>query len=208
MAFAANDNQQVSMFDRFNALSERTKRFVTNSWASSFSSDIFPVICEERFSVLYSDNSATRPNTPVNVIIGAMILKELLGLTDDEMLGSLVCGIRFQHALHTTSCDEQPLSDRSFSRFRSRCYLYEQETGIDLVKGVVLSLSNVIAKTMKINPALKRMDSLMIASNCKKMTRLDVLYTCLSNMAKAVRRTGEDILLAGIEHYLDEDDHN
>lgn len=196
------------MFDRFNALSERTKRFVTNSWANSFSSDIFPAICEERFSVLYSENSATRPNTPVNVIIGAMILKELLGLTDDEILGSLVCDIRFQFALHTTSCDEQPLSDRSFSRFRSRCYLYEQETGIDLVKEEVLSLSGVIAKTMKINPTMKRMDSLMIASNCKKMTRLDVLYTCLSNMAKAVRRTGEDVLLAGIEHYLDENDHN
>lgn len=196
------------MFDWYNALSERTKRFVKNSWADSFSNDIFPAINEERFSVLYSENPATRTNTPVNVIIGAMILRELLGLTDDEMLGSLICDVRFQHALHTTSFDEQPLSDRSFSRFRNRCYIYEQEKGIDLIKEEVLSLSAVIAKTIKINPSMKRMDSLMIASNCKKMTRLDVLYTCLSNMAKAVHRTGEDILLAGMEHYLDEDDHN
>jgi len=61
---------------------------------------------------------------------------------------------------------------------------------------------------MKINPCMKRMDSLMIASNCKKMTRLEILYTCMSNMVKAIHRTGEDTLLIGIEHYLDEDDHN
>lgn len=208
MAFAANGSQQFSLFDGFDSLSVRTRRFVKNSWADSFSNDIFPSINEERFSVLYSDNPASRPNTPVNVIIGAMVLKELLVLTDDEVLGSLICDIRFQYALHTTSFDEQPLSDRSFSRFRNRCYMYEQKTGTDLIREEVLSLSDVIAKTMKLNPAMKRMDSLMIASNCRKMTRLDVLYTCLSNMAKAVHRTGEDMLLAGMEHYLDEDDHN
>lgn len=36
----------------------------------------FPAIDEERFSVLYSDK-ASRPNTPVNVIVGASIIKEL-----------------------------------------------------------------------------------------------------------------------------------
>lgn len=61
---------------------------------------------------------------------------------------------------------------------------------------------------MKINPCMKRMDSLMIASNCKNMTRLEILYTCVSNMVKTIHRIGEDTLLTGIEHYLDEDDHN
>lgn len=208
MAFASNKNQQISVFDGYNAGSERTRKFILNSWANSFAHDIFPAINEDRFSVLYSENSATRPNTPVNVIIGSLILKELLVLTDDEVLGSVVCDMRFQYALHTTSFAEQPLSDRSISRFRSRCYMYEQETGIDLIKDEIVSLSDVIAKTMKINPCMKRMDSLMIASNCKKMTRLEVLYTCVSNMVKAIHRTGEDTLLTGIQHYLDEDDHN
>jgi hypothetical protein len=208
MSFASNKNQQISVFDGYNVLSERTRKYILDSWANSFANDIFPAINEERFSVLYSENSATRPNTPVNVIIGSFILKELLVLTDDEVLGSVICDTRFQYALHTTSFAEQPLSDRSISRFRNRCYTYEQETGIDLIKDEIVSLSAVIAKTMKINPCMKRMDSLMIASNCKKMTRLEILYTCMSNMVKAIHRIGEDTLLIGIEHYLDEDDHN
>lgn len=138
MAFASNKNQQISVFDGYNALSERTRKYILNSWADSFANDIFPAINEERFSVLYSENFATRPNTPVNVIVGSLILKELLVLTDDEVLGSVICDTRFQYALHTTSFAEQPLSDRSISRFRSRCYTYEQETGIDLIKDEIV----------------------------------------------------------------------
>ena len=107
MSFSANNNQQISVFDGYNALSDRTKNFIVKSWANSFANDIFPAINEERFSVLYSENSATRPNTPVNIIIGALILKELLVLTDDEVLGSVICDMRFQYALHTTSFAEQ-----------------------------------------------------------------------------------------------------
>lgn len=32
---------------------------------------------------------------------------------------------RYQYALHTTSFDEQPMSDKTLSRFRKRCYDYD-----------------------------------------------------------------------------------
>ena len=44
-------------------------------------------------------------------MVGALILKELLGLTDDEVVEGLMLDIRYQYALHTTSFEEQPLSD-------------------------------------------------------------------------------------------------
>lgn len=61
---------------------------------------------------------------------------------------------------------------------------------------------------MNINPTLKRMDSMMISSSCKKMSRLEILHTCVANMAKAVERTGQVQLLKNIEHYLKEEDRN
>lgn len=54
------------------------------SWAKVFADEIFPAIDEKRFSVLYSDK-ASRPNTPVNVIVSALIIKELFDYSDDEM---------------------------------------------------------------------------------------------------------------------------
>ena len=70
MAFAANNTQQLTLTDSTFQLTERETRFLEKSWAKAFADKIFPAIDESIFSVLYSDK-ASRPNTPVNVIIGA-----------------------------------------------------------------------------------------------------------------------------------------
>ena len=49
------------------------RKVLENSWEKVFADEIFPDIDEKRFSVLYSDK-ASRPNTPVNVIVGALSL--------------------------------------------------------------------------------------------------------------------------------------
>ena len=119
MAFVKNDSQQLSFTSPLYGLTDREKRILDKSWATQFAERIFPLIEEEKFSVLYSDK-ASRPNTPVNVIIGALILKELRGQTDDEILESLLFDVRYQRALHTESFEEQPMSDTTLKRFRKR----------------------------------------------------------------------------------------
>jgi hypothetical protein len=208
MSFTTNKSQQMSFDDSFIKLNERTKKFIMNSWAKGFSDLILPAIDENRFAVLYSDTKASRPNNPVNVVIGSLILKELFGLTDDELLASILCDIRFQYALHTTSFTEQPFSDRTFSRFRERLYLHTIETGTDLLQEEMENMAEIFIKYMNIDPSVKRMDSLMVSSSCKKMSRLEVLYTCVTNMVKAVVKTGEEQRLKGLEHYLEDEDRN
>lgn len=205
--FAANDEQQITLEDSTFHLTAREKKILEKSWATPFSERIFPAINEEPFSVLYSD-IASRPNTPVNVIVGALILKEFLGQSDDEILESLMFDIRYQVALHTTSFPEQPLSDRSLGRFRARCIAYEEETGIDIIRECVLPLSKEIAGIMKINSSLRRMDSLMVASNIKKMGRLELLYTCVSNMVNLLAGDNPETLPESLRHYCCKDDRN
>ena len=206
MSFVENNSTQISFDDSTISLTEREKRFLDKSWAKSFADNIFPAINEENFAVLYSDK-ASRPNTPVNIIISSLILKELMGLTDDEIVESLMFDIRYQYALHTTSFKEQPLSDRTLSRFRERCLTYEAITGIDLVKDCIINLSTQIAGIMGINNGLRRMDSMMVASNIKKLSRLELLYTCVANLVKLLNKNGDDIP-EGMQHYCEPDDCN
>ena len=119
MAFVANNSQQLSLMDSTFNLTERERKFLEKSWAKTFADKVFPAIDENIFSVLYSEK-ASRPNTPVNVIVGALILKEALNVTDDEIVEAMAFDIRYQYALHTTSFEEQPISDRTLSRFRAR----------------------------------------------------------------------------------------
>jgi hypothetical protein len=209
MAFAPNERQQIRLEDSTFNLTKRGQRYLKKSWAEYFGQHIFPLINEGRFSVLYSSNPASRPNTPVNVIIGLLMLKELFNHTDDNLLETLIFDVRFQYALHTTSFQEQPISDRPLSRFRERLALYEQETGIDLLKEEMESLAAAFIGLLQIDPMMNRMDSLIVASSCKKLSRLELFYRCVSNMVRAIEATGETSLLnARLHKYLEADHEN
>ena len=208
MSFVLNGTQQISLFDSLAFLSERKQRILEKSWAKSFSDHIFTNIDEMIFAPLYSDKSNSRPNAPINVIVGALILKEFIGLSDDEILEECECDFRYQYALHTTSYDVQPISDRTFSRFRERNAAYELTTGIDLIHTCMNNLAEEIRKFMEIEPTIKRMDSMMVESNIRKMGRLELLYTCLSNLVRTIYRDGKLEILNGLESYTDSNNRN
>jgi len=150
MSFKENTYQQMSFTDSFSGLTAREQKALEKSWAKVFADEIFPAIDEKRFSVLYSDK-ASRPNTPVNVIVGALIIKELFDYSDDEMVENLMLDFRIQYALHTTSFEEQSLSDKTLSRFPKRCYDYETLHNKDLYHDCVKDLSASIAKLVGIS---------------------------------------------------------
>ena len=118
------------------------------SWAKTFADKVFPAIDENIFSVLYREK-ASRPNTPVNVIVGALILKEALNVTDDEIVEAMAFDIRYQYTLHTTSFEEQPISDRTLSRFRARVLSYETAHDVDLIHECVVKMTKEISDFME-----------------------------------------------------------
>lgn len=65
---------------------------------------------------MYS-GKVSRFNIPVNVIIGAFIIKELFDDSDDEIVENLMLDLYLQYTLHTTSFVEQPISDKNPESF-------------------------------------------------------------------------------------------
>lgn len=60
---------------------------------------------------------------------------------------------------------------------------------------------------MGISTDLKRMDSMMVASNIKKLSRLELLYTCVASFVKLLHEDEDDIP-EDMKHYLEPDDYN
>ena len=209
MSFRMNPAQQLSMCDSvFGAwgLTERERRALEGSWAQVFAERVFPAIDESRFEVLYGGR-ASRPNTPANVVVGALIIKELFGYSDDELVEALMFDVRLQWALHTTSFDEQPLSDKTLSRFRRRCYEHELATGEDLWRDCVRDLAARAAEMMGVDGRVRRMDSMMVDANIRELSRSELMYECL---ARACRRADAEGLALpdGLSRYLDKSDFN
>ena len=207
MSFKTNDVEQLSLFDSFTNLTSREQKALENSWAKVFAEEVFPKIDEKPFAVLYS-NKASRPNTPVNVIIGACIIKELFDYSDDEMVEGLMLDLRLQYALHTTSFEEQPLSDKTLSRFRRRCYDYEQTHGVDLYKSAIKSYNKEIAKMMNLDGRIRRMDSMMINSNMRMLARSELIYTSIARLVQYLAANCPEIIPESLKHYAQSNDFN
>jgi len=208
MVFRENQNQQISFLnDKFLNLSDREQKRLLDTWPGFFSEVIFPAINEERFSPLYSADTG-RPNTPVNYIFGALLLKELFSLTDDEVKGSLLFDIRYQHALRSTSLQEQPVSDRMFSRFRVANEKYTLMEDRDLIQEEIESLAEHLEQFFQLVPTKKRMDSMMIASNTKKLSRLELLYVCIEKVVRLIDKQYPNINLDDFKRYLEPDYQN
>ena len=90
MSFRPNDPkvQQTSVLDVTTLMSDREKKFMDRSWAKYFADYIFPNIDEQLFARLYSEVDS-RPNTPVNVIVGGLLLQQLTDQSDDDMIASI-----------------------------------------------------------------------------------------------------------------------
>ncbi|MEE0954192.1 MAG: transposase [Eubacterium sp.] len=135
MSFAKNSVQQLSFNDSLLTLTPREKRFLEKSWAHAFRENVFPKINEDMFSILYTSLAA--PNAPINVLVGGLILKEALSLSDSELVDCLMFDIRFQYALRTTSFQEQPLSESTLNRFRARVLSWEKKSGQNLIAACI-----------------------------------------------------------------------
>lgn len=99
MSFKENTYQQMSFTDSFSGLTAREQKALEKSWAKVFADEIFPAIDEKRFSVLYSDK-ASRPNTPINVIVGAPLSKSFL-IIPMTRWSKILCWI-FEFSTHCT----------------------------------------------------------------------------------------------------------
>ncbi|MBD1373143.1 transposase [Hazenella sp. IB182357] len=178
-------HQQKNLFGPYYGYSEAMKKRLENSWASSFFEHIFLAIREERFAVLYSEKYS-RPNVPVQTMVSLLILKELNQLTDEALIDAFYFDYRFDHALGIENIDSERICINTLTHFRKRLLTYEVQTGRDLLGEEIAFLSEHLAESIQLDRSFGRMDSMLISSNCKKMSRIELIYTVNRNMVRAM----------------------
>ena len=204
--FKKNPNQgQITIMDPCLNFPKYIQEVLQKSWAPYFYQHIFKNINEERFSVLFSE-SYSRPNAPVNIIVGLLFLKELNGWTDEEMIGAMYFDYRVQHALGITDFEKERICINTIGNFRGRLYEYSASRGVDLLEEEVLALTGALVTLTGMDTSLARQDSFMISANCKKMGRLELIYTTNTNMVNQLAKLNEAFIPESCRHYRDQQD--
>ena len=205
--FVPNNHQQLSLYDSFSDLPKYLQEFLLNSWAHTFQDIIFPAINEKRFAVLYSDKGS-RPNTPVNIIISSLVIKELFDLTDERLIANVHLSMEYQYALRLTSEQRPPISKNTFSNFRDRVTDYYKKTGTDLIQQEVESLADLITRHLEIEGNKARIDSFMVSSSARKLSRIELVYSVNAKFIKMLSKLSKELIPEGLKVYLEESHRN
>lgn len=195
--FRRNDQHlQRPLISGLDALPPKLKARLEASWAGTFYREVFVRIDEKPFAVLYSDE-ASRPNTPINVLVGLETLKAGSGWSDEEMDENFCFDLQVRLALGYRQLGEGHFELRTMYNFRQRLSEYMQRTGEDLVAQAFAQVTAEQVTAFALKTSKLRMDSTQIASNIRQYNRLQLLVEVL-------QRVYRDLSEADQQHYAAE----
>jgi hypothetical protein len=175
-----------------NELPEEEREYLYTSWAGVFYREFFCRLDESPFAVLYS-NIPSRPNVPVNVLVGLEYLKAGNGWTDQEMYEAYLYNMQVRFALGYDEFGKGKFEMRTLYNFRARLSRYMQETGINLLDQAFEQVTDQQIKAYEIKTGKQRMDSTQIASNIRIMGRLQLLVEVLQRVHRMLTEKEQEV---------------
>jgi len=94
----------------------------------------------------------------------------------------------------------------SLTNFRAAVYKYNQEHDVDLIQEEIETNAKTFSKLLKIDGHTIRMDSLLISSSCKKLSRLEIIYSTVARLIKVIDKN--TTLPEYFKPYLEESHYN
>jgi len=181
-------HQQVGLYDTVEQLPEKQRLRLESSWAGTFYRELFSRIDESVFAELYS-GKASRPNTPVNVLVGMEVLKSGFGWSDEELYDAFLFDLQVRYALGIRDLASGNFELRTLYNFRSRLSQHMQEQGENLLERVFAQVTDAQLAAFGLKTAEQRMDATYLASNIRQMSRLQLLVEVLQRVWRMLEET-------------------
>ena len=200
--YRKNDShQQLPLISTLNELPEKQRRRLEESWAGTFYREFFCRLDENPFAVLYS-GAASRPNIPINVLVGLEVMKAGFGWSDEEMYDEFCYNLQVRYALGYRNLDEGQFELRTVYNFRRRLTSHMQATGENLLEKVFKQVTDEQLEKLEVKTGKLRMDSTQIASNIREMSRLQLLVEVVQRTARVLSEVDKARYKSELEPYL------
>jgi len=184
---------QPTIISAASELPEKQRKRLEASWAGTFYKEFFCRVDEEPFAVLYSDK-ASRPNIPVNVLIGLEALKAGFGLSDEELYARYCYDLQVRYALGFDRLGDGDFEIRTLYYFRERLSRHNAEHGINLLEKAFEQVTDQQITALKVRTGIQRMDSTQIASNIVSASRLQLLVESLIRVERILNDADKEKL--------------
>jgi len=176
---------QPLLISNVNDLPEKKRKRLGNSWAEDFYRDFFSRIEENAFAVLYVDYPS-RPNVPINWLVGLETLKAGFGWSDEELYDHFCFDLQVRYALGIHDLNESDFELRTLYYFRERLSRYNLAHGVNLLTQAFEKITDQQVTALQVKTGKQRMDSTQVASNILDMSRLQLLVEALQRMHRSL----------------------
>jgi len=176
-------HQQPALISAVSDLPEKQRLRLEQSWAGTFYQEFFSRINEETFSVLYSDQPS-RPNGPINVLVGLDSLKAGFGWSDAELYDHFCYDLQVRFGLGYDRLGDGDFEIRTLYYFRQRLSQYNVKTGENLLEKAFEQITDAQIMDLKVRTGMQRMDSTQIASNIVSASRMQLLVEALQRVER------------------------
>lgn len=193
-------NQPPLMSD-FGVLPEELRQRLEGSWAGVFYREFFCRIDERPFAVLYS-SEPSRPNVPVNVLVGLEALKAGFGWSDAEMYDAFLFDLQVRYALGYRNLANGYFDLRTVYNFRWRLLQHMAGPGEDLLNEAFEGITDEQIASFQLKTGKLRMDSTQIASNLRQMSRLQLLVEVLQRVYRMLTEADRERYAERFAPYL------
>jgi hypothetical protein len=198
------EHKQSKMFTTVDQLPQTARKKLESSWASVFYEEFFLRLKEEVFSVLYSDRKS-RPNAPVNILVGFETLKSGFGWSDEELYNHFLFDLQVRYALGLRDFDEGYFDLRTLYYFRAALVEYEQKHEINLIQRASEQITDEQVREFQVKTGLQRMDSTQLQSNIHKMSRLQLLVEIIHRLYRILSEEDKSMHESLFGSYVQED---
>jgi hypothetical protein len=185
---ASPDSSQIDLFSNLEQfLRERDQEQLNdpNAWHNVILDQVVKRVSEERFVELF-DEATGRPNAPLRVLMGMLILKEGFGWRDEALFEAVHFHLLVRRALGLLKLtDEVPVAS-TYYLFKPRWYAHPVETGVNRLQEVFPELTRDQAKRLGVVGEQRRMDSTLLGSNLAACTRLQLIIGCVQARWKSL----------------------
>lgn len=200
--FKKNDaHLQIPLTSHVDALPEKLRKRLENSWAGVFYRDVFCRIDEAPFAVLYA-TCPSRPNMAINLLVGLEMLKAGNGWTDEELYDNFCYDLQVRYALGYRQLGEGDFDLRTLYYFRERLSRHMQAQGVNVLDQAFEQVTDAQLAAYQVKTGQQRMDSFQIASNIRQMGRVQLLVEVLQRTQRMLREADQQRYAEAFAPYL------
>jgi hypothetical protein len=192
---------QPALISAASELPEKQLKLLKASWADTFYREFFCRIDEEIFAVLYS-TEPSRPNVPVNMMVGLEVLKASFGWSDEELYENYCFNLQVRYALGYDRLGEGDFAIRTLYYFRERLSKHYLETNINLLEQAFGQITDAQIMDLQVRTGMQRMDSTQIASNIVDASRLQLLVEAIQRVHRMLSEADQERLAENFAPYI------